>query len=86
MFRLPFIYMSCFLGAQTARRSFPFQMQLVADPVSFWADTLNWQNPTANYVWFSFVVEDDSFNYISARFPGDVGPMAERLVKLVQRS
>ncbi|KAL6854939.1 hypothetical protein ACO1O0_006075 [Amphichorda felina] len=33
-----------------------------------------------------FVVEDDSFNYISARFPGDVGPMAERLVKLVQRS
>ncbi|UNI16526.1 hypothetical protein JDV02_002954 [Purpureocillium takamizusanense] len=31
-----------------------------------------------------FVVEDENFNYISARFPGDVPLMAERMVKLVQ--
>ncbi|KAJ6441388.1 FluG domain-containing protein [Purpureocillium lavendulum] len=31
-----------------------------------------------------FVVEDDKFNYISARFPGDVPLMAEKMVKLVQ--
>lgn len=31
----------------------------------------------------SFVVEDENFNYISARFPGDVQLMSEKLVNLV---
>jgi hypothetical protein len=32
----------------------------------------------------SHVVEDENFNYISARFPGDVELFAEKAVKLVQ--
>ncbi|KAL3963385.1 hypothetical protein ACCO45_000389 [Purpureocillium lilacinum] len=31
-----------------------------------------------------FVVEDEKFNYISARFPGDVPLMAEKMVKLIR--
>lgn len=45
-----------------------------------------WKISSADVVCFSFVVEDDNFNYISARFPGDVVQMAEKLVKLVQKS
>lgn len=30
------------------------------------------------------VVEDEKYNYISARFPGDVEKMAERLVEMVK--
>jgi len=30
------------------------------------------------------VVEDEKFNYISARFPGDVPLMAEKMVKLIR--
>jgi hypothetical protein len=32
----------------------------------------------------SFVVEDEKYNYISARFPGDVDLLAEKMVALVQ--
>lgn len=31
-----------------------------------------------------FVIEDDTYNYISARFPGDVELLGEKLVSLVQ--
>ncbi|KAI9899312.1 hypothetical protein N3K66_005773 [Trichothecium roseum] len=31
-----------------------------------------------------FVVEDPNYNYISARFPGDVALMGEKIVKMVQ--
>ena len=61
-------------------------MQLTAHPVSSQRDILFWKISSADVVCFSFVVEDDNFNYISARFPGDVVQMAEKLVKLVQKS
>lgn len=32
----------------------------------------------------SLVVEDDTYNYISARFPGDVDLFSGRVVKMVQ--
>ena len=32
-----------------------------------------------------FVVEDEKYNYISARYPGDMVAMAERLVKLAKQ-
>ena len=31
----------------------------------------------------SFVVEDSQFNYISARFPGDVELMSQKIVELM---
>jgi hypothetical protein len=33
---------------------------------------------------FRFVVEDENYNYISARFPGDIELFSEKVVKLVQ--
>ncbi|KAL6886156.1 hypothetical protein HDV57DRAFT_508434 [Trichoderma longibrachiatum] len=38
----------------------------------------------ANIVSLSFVVEDDNYNYVTARFPGDVELLSQKLVKLVQ--
>jgi hypothetical protein len=32
----------------------------------------------------SFVVEDKKYNYISARFPGDVDLLAEKTVALIK--
>lgn len=32
----------------------------------------------------SFVVEDENFNYITARYPGDAELLSQKLVKLVQ--
>lgn len=29
---------------------------------------------------FRFVVEDETYNYVSARFPGDVALLSEKLV------
>lgn len=33
----------------------------------------------------SFVVEDEKYNYISARFPGDADLLAQKLVTLAQQ-
>jgi hypothetical protein len=33
-----------------------------------------------------FVVEDEKYNYISARFPADAGLLAERTIALVRSS
>jgi hypothetical protein len=33
---------------------------------------------------FRFVVQDEKYNYISARFPADAQLLAEQTVKLVQ--
>jgi len=33
---------------------------------------------------YSFVVEDKKYNYVSARFPGDVPLLAEKIVAMVK--
>lgn len=32
-----------------------------------------------------FVVEDETYNYISARFPGDIDLFANKVVQMVQK-
>ncbi|KAJ9148497.1 Class I glutamine amidotransferase-like protein [Pleurostoma richardsiae] len=53
---------------QSVRRS-------LADPAKQFKNSIN---PSP------FVVEDDKYNYISARFPGDIPLFSEKVVKLVQ--
>lgn len=34
--------------------------------------------------WYRLVVEDDKYNYLSGRWPGDAEPLAERIVEVVE--
>ena len=38
----------------------------------------------ADVKWCRFVVEDKKYNYISARFPGDIEMLAKKAVGLVK--